>query len=131
LIAYLLTFLPMAGLLTIIPMMVAPSSDKNSRRHDEYCSSPSRKRGKRVDFTKMSDDEKVAWELQKEEHVRYRALHAQYASEMSAKKIGMLAKRQRVTYFHQPTSQHFEAVVVGVHLDDGPDQPYYVSYLLI
>jgi hypothetical protein len=85
-----------------------------------------------VDFTKMSDDEKVAWELQKEEHVRYRALHAQYASEMSAKKIGMLAKRQRVTYFHQPTSQHFEAVVVGVHLDDGPDQPYYVSccYLL-
>jgi hypothetical protein len=119
----------MAGLLTIIPMMVAPISDKNTRRPDEYCSSPSRKRGKRVDFTKMSDDEKVAWELQKEEHARYRALHAQYASEMNAKKIGMLAKRQRVSYFHQPTSQHFEAVVVGVHLDDGPDQPYYVSDL--
>jgi hypothetical protein len=122
----------MAGLLTIIPMMVAPRSDTSISRRDsdEYCSSPSRKRGKRVDFTKMTDDEKVAWELQKEEHIRYRALHAQYASEMKAKKIGMLAKRQRVTYFHQPTSQHFEAVVIGVHLDDGPDQPYYVSSIL-
>jgi hypothetical protein len=118
----------MTGYLTIpiIPQMVAPSSPTSSRRYDEYfSSSPPRKPGRRVDFTKMTDDERVAWVLQTEEHKRYRALHAQIASEMKAKKIGMLAQRQRVNYFHKPTEQHFEAVVVGVHLDDGPDQPYY------
>ena len=107
--------------------MIAPTNSLLAPRGDEYCSSPSRKRGKRVDFAKMTDDEKVAWKLQTEEHQRYRELHAQYTSEMKAKKVGMLAERQRVTYFHKPTSQFFEAVVVGVHLDDGPDQPYYVS----
>ena len=111
--------------------MVSPLSMVPFRRDSDDLffpsSGPATKRGPRVDFSKMTEDEKCAWKLQMEEHKRYRALHAQYASEMKARKCGMLAERQRVAYLHKPTGQNFEAVVVGVHLDDGPDQPYYVS----
>ena len=87
------------------------------------------KRGPKVDLSKMSEDERFAWEIQNEEHRRYRMLHAQRASEMNAKKHNMYAAAQRVDYFHKGNGQHFEAIIIGVHLDDGFDKPYYVSYL--
>jgi len=83
------------------------------------------KRGPKVDLSKMSEDERFAWEIQNEEHRRYRMLHAQRASEMNAKKHNMYAAAQRVDYFHKSNGQHFEAIIIGVHLDDGFDKPYY------
>lgn len=43
---------------------------------------------------------------------------------------GFFVEKQRVRYFHKGTETwHNNAVIVGVHFDDGPDKPYYVREL--
>jgi uncharacterized FlaG/YvyC family protein len=77
--------------------------------------------------TQITNDEKIAHKLQEEENDRYQKLKRQYDMEEKAKEINQFAKRQRVLYHSKIDNKWMDAVVVGVHLDDGPDKPYYVS----
>jgi len=72
-------------------------------------------------------DEQLARHLQQEEYQRYTRLRTQYDSERAAESRGVLAKGQCVYYVvnTETGSNTYEAVVVDVHLDDGPDNPYY------
>ena len=72
-------------------------------------------------------DEAFARKLQAEEDRRYNMLKIQKEAEDRAEKHGLYAKRQRVSYTHKGTGTQYDALVVGVHFDDGPDKPYYVS----
>jgi len=72
-------------------------------------------------------DEALARKLQAEEDRKFELLKAQLEAEELAEKNGKYAKRQRVSYHHKMTGTHYDAIIVGVHLDDGPDKPYYVS----
>jgi hypothetical protein len=67
-----------------------------------------------------------AKESEKEKR-RISMLTAQKEEEDRSRKIGQFAKKQRVSYHHRGTNKQYDAVIVGVHLDDGPDKPYYVS----
>lgn len=58
---------------------------------------------------------------------RITMLTAQKEEEDRSRKIGQFAKKQRVSYHHRGTNKQYDAFIVGVHLDDGPDKPYYVS----
>mmetsp|Transcript_10227 Transcript_10227/g.12943 ORF Transcript_10227/g.12943 Transcript_10227/m.12943 type:complete len:149 (-) Transcript_10227:441-887(-) len=73
----------------------------------------------------MRQDEKLAHTLQQEEDIRYKKLKTQYDSEQRAEKINQFVKRQRVSYHAKAEDKWIDAVVVGVHFDDGPDRPYY------
>jgi hypothetical protein len=54
-------------------------------------------------------------------------LQEQRARELNAATRGFFVKNQRVKYYHQANQRWIEdATVAGVHLDDGPDKPYYV-----
>lgn len=72
-------------------------------------------------------DEALARKLQAEEDRRLNTLKAQKEAEDRAEKDGLYAKRQRVLYVHRGTDKQYDAMVVGVHFDDDPDKPYYVS----
>lgn len=54
-------------------------------------------------------------------------LEAQKKAEELAESKGVFAKKQRVRYHNKSNNTISDAVVVGVHYDDGPDKPYYVS----
>jgi len=71
------------------------------------------------------DDEGFAKKLQAEEYTRYCRLRTQFEQERAAESRGVFAKRQRVQYLHKQTDVSYDAVIQGVHLDDGPDKPYY------
>ena len=47
--------------------------------------------------------------------------------EVEARARGHFVKKQKVRYLHKATDTWHDAVIVGVHFDDGPDKPYYVS----
>mmetsp|Transcript_6415 Transcript_6415/g.7963 ORF Transcript_6415/g.7963 Transcript_6415/m.7963 type:complete len:153 (+) Transcript_6415:86-544(+) len=70
-------------------------------------------------------DRQLANQMQKEEDQRHRRLTAQYESEKNAEKLNQFAKKQRVSYYSKIDDRLIDAVIVGVHLDDGPDKPYY------
>ena len=57
--------------------------------------------------------------------LRDSSLQAQRVREDQAARVGAFAMKQRVKYHHKATHTFFDAHVVGVHLDDGPDKPYY------
>ncbi|KAL7483411.1 hypothetical protein ACHAW6_009066 [Cyclotella cf. meneghiniana] len=52
-------------------------------------------------------------------------LDAQKKAEEVAATRGVFAKNQRVQYHNKLTNAVSDAVIIGVHLDDGPDNPYY------
>ena len=55
-------------------------------------------------------------------------LQGQQEREMKAKRQGLYVKKQRCHYYHKGSNQWFsDAHIAGVHFDDGPDKPYYVS----
>lgn len=62
-----------------------------------------------------------------ESTVRKRRLDAQRKLEEDAESRGAFAKKQRVKYHNKLHGRWDDAVIVGVHYDDGPDKPYYVS----
>ena len=105
--------------------IVAPSSrsaDTRTRtrtRNDEE----QKKRRK----SQESRDEALARKLQAEYDRKFRLLKAQKDAEDRAETQGLYAKKQRVSYIHRGTNTQYDAMVVGVHFDDGPDKPYYVS----
>ena len=72
-------------------------------------------------------DLEFAKKLQAEEYKRYQILRSQFEQERAAETRGVLAKKQRVEYKNQATGVSHPAIVIDVHLDDGPDRPYYVS----
>jgi hypothetical protein len=53
------------------------------------------------------------------------ALQSQKEKEKQAESMGSFVKKQRVKYLHKATEQWFDAHIIGVHFDDGPDKPYY------
>ena len=75
-------------------------------------------------------DLKLAQKIQLEENIRFQRIQKQYELESKAQQQGrnQFVKWQRVLY-HSKIDDNLmiDAVVVGVHFDDGPDQPYYVS----
>lgn len=62
-----------------------------------------------------------------EELMKRRRLDAQLKAEREAAARGpkFFAKKQRVRYLNKLTNSVCDAVVVGVHFDDGPENPYY------
>ena len=54
-----------------------------------------------------------------------RLLSDQKEREDRASEAGMFVKNQRALYLHKASGQQVDAQVVGVHHDDGPDNPYY------
>lgn len=78
----------------------------------------------------MSDDQvtsdaEFAKQLQIEEERKENLLKAQFEDESNAMDHGHFCKRQRVMYHHRSKDAFYEAVIVGVHYDDGPNKPYY------
>jgi hypothetical protein len=68
-----------------------------------------------------------------EERQKQSMLQEQRARELKAATRGFFVKNQRVKYYNQ-ANQHWieDTTIAGVHLDDGPDKPYYVrNYLLM
>ena len=62
-----------------------------------------------------------------EERQKQSMLQEQRARELNAATQGFFVKNQRVKYYHQANQSWIEdTTVAGVHLDDGPDKPYYV-----
>mmetsp|Transcript_1144 Transcript_1144/g.2652 ORF Transcript_1144/g.2652 Transcript_1144/m.2652 type:complete len:149 (-) Transcript_1144:94-540(-) len=57
--------------------------------------------------------------------IRKRRLDAQRKAEQDAEANGVFAKKQRVQYRNKANNTICDAVVVGVHFDDGLDKPYY------
>ena len=96
--------------------VVAPRASEND--NEDEAMSPQERR-----------DESLARQLQDEEDTRLRMLKAQYDAEEQASKHGefSFAKRQRVSYHHRGSGLNYGAVIIGVHSDDGPEKPYYVS----
>ena len=72
-----------------------------------------------------SDDEKS--NKPDPERIKRRRLDAQKKAEELAESNGVFAKKQRVFYHNKSTDTMHDAYIVGVHFDDGPDKPYYVS----
>jgi hypothetical protein len=62
-----------------------------------------------------------------EKSLRKRRLECQRKMEAEAESLGAFAKKQRVKYHNKLQGRWHDAVVIGVHHDDGPDKPYYVS----
>ena len=62
-----------------------------------------------------------------ENKLKRRRLDAQFKAEKEAEERGpkFFAKKQRVRYFNKVSNSICDAVVVGVHFDDGPQDPYY------
>ena len=58
--------------------------------------------------------------------IKKRRLDAQLKAETEAESRGAFCKKQRVKYHNKLLGKWNDAVIVGVHHDDGPDKPYYV-----
>ncbi len=74
-----------------------------------------------------NQDLSLAQEVQKEEKIKYNRIKTQYDLEQKSMMNKQFAKWQRVKYYSKGDDMYVDAVVVGVHFDDGPDRPYYVS----
>lgn len=74
-----------------------------------------------------NQDSLLAHKMQQEENIRSQRLETQHELETKAGEINQFSKWQRVLYYSKIDDLMIEAVVVGVHFDDGPDKPYYVS----
>lgn len=59
------------------------------------------------------------------ENYRKNRLRAQLKAEEQAGKYNQYAPHQRVRYHFRATDTWYDAAVVAIHLDDGPDKPYY------
>jgi len=62
---------------------------------------------------------------------RERMIRAQFEAEKVARRHHRFAKNQRVSYHHKASNSPYDSFIVAVHLDDGPDRPYYVSRIKI
>jgi hypothetical protein len=57
-------------------------------------------------------------------------LASQQEREIKAIDVNQFVTNQRIRYYHKLSDKWFDGHVVAVHLDDGPDKPYYtISYI--
>lgn len=75
---------------------------------------------------KVSDARERQQTTSQEHIIRKRRLDAQQKAETEAESRGAFCKKQRVKYHNKLLGKWDDAVIVGVHYDDGPDKPYYV-----
>ena len=79
--------------------------------------------------SKNSEDDSttIANSYSDDNQMKRKRLDAQLKAEKEAEARGpkFFAKKQRVRYLNKMTNAVCDAVVVGVHYDDGPDKPYY------
>ena len=111
--------------------IVAPRGEDSSPTNETSSPKNSRKRRKMTGSERQQELERIDAEMAKELQSQFdrmnRMLEAQKEEEERAAKYGKFAKKQRVSYHHRANDTYYDAVIVGVHLDDGPDKPYYVS----
>mmetsp|Transcript_31773 Transcript_31773/g.48737 ORF Transcript_31773/g.48737 Transcript_31773/m.48737 type:complete len:172 (-) Transcript_31773:68-583(-) len=73
--------------------------------------------------------EQCTQEQQREENpeiaMRRMQLESQRQRELEAESRGAYIAKQRVKYHYRAMDSFHDAVILGVHLDDGPDKPYY------
>ena len=93
-----------------------------------------RKKSMNKNIDQISRDELMARKLQQEaeeaerkRRQKQREDETQRKLEMEAETKGMFAKRQNVIYYHKGSNKKYYSQIIGVHFDDGPDRPYYVS----
>jgi hypothetical protein len=72
----------------------------------------------------VKEDEERSEKLRKLERKSH-MLSEQKEGEERATASGVFIKKQSARYLHKASKRWFDAHVVGVHLDDGPDNPYY------
>eukprot|EP00978_Attheya_sp_CCMP212_P002670 scaffold5469_cov54-Attheya_sp.AAC.2 len=75
--------------------------------------------------TEEPGDAALAQKLWKEEKILFKRLETQKEKEEEAETRGAFIKQQRVKYHHKASDAYYDAVIIGVHFDDGPDRPYY------
>ena len=59
--------------------------------------------------------------------IRRNRLKAQWDAEQRAQQHDQYAPNQRAKYHYRADDIWYDAIVVAIHLDDGPNHPYYVS----
>mmetsp|Transcript_7816 Transcript_7816/g.11228 ORF Transcript_7816/g.11228 Transcript_7816/m.11228 type:complete len:174 (-) Transcript_7816:175-696(-) len=64
-------------------------------------------------------------EVDPETRIRRMQLNSQREREIQAESRNAYVKKQRVKYHYRAMDSWHDAVILGVHLDDGPDKPYY------
>lgn len=73
----------------------------------------------------LQEEERGNDDAEREQEQKDMLLRGQKEREDLAIAAGKFVKNQRARYVHKATEEWFDAWVVGVHLDDGPDNPYY------
>jgi hypothetical protein len=77
---------------------------------------------------RKSEQKKKQEQREKEKNELESSMEMQRAKELDAERRNAFAVNQRVRYFHKSSNAWYDAYVAGVHLDDGPDKPYYVRH---
>lgn len=113
--------------------ILAPRRSKDTNKKDKNGDADEGKsndnsQDEAVPVDTSGDDEPQEQESQ-EAILRKRRLDYQQKMENEAESRGAFCKKQRVKYHNRIQDTWYDAVIVGVHFDDGPDNPYYVSIL--
>ena len=110
---------------------IAPREESDDTSEQESNPSNTRRRRRRsMSDEQVTSDAAFAKQLQIEEERKEKLLKTQFEDESNALNHGHFCKRQRVMYHLKSKDAFYEAVIVGVHYDDGPNQPYYVRFIL-
>ena len=112
----------------VAPVKMSGNENDNDNHSSSSFSSPDMKR-RRIDQEKQNE-QLSRNKVQKEDDERYRRLKSQFEIEQRAEKVNQYVKKQRVLYYSKLEDKWIDAIVVGVHFDDGPDRPYYVSLFM-
>ena len=78
------------------------------------------------DFKKLRE-EALRQQQRQAKQIRENRLRVQLEAEKRAEMYHQYAPHQRVRYHFRATDTWYDAIVVAIHFDDGPDNPYYVS----
>ena len=65
------------------------------------------------------------------EQIKRNHLQTQLLSEQHAATHNLYAPNQRVQYHYRAQDCWYDALVLAIHLDDGPNHPYYVSPVVV
>ena len=71
------------------------------------------------------EDQEQQQQQQREIDQKQRMLSDQKEREEKAKAVGAFVKNQSARYHHKLSGEWFDAQIVGVHHDDGVENPYY------
>ena len=78
-----------------------------------------------VEAEVQEEEEEETNNISSEALQKQQLLQAQRHREEEATRRNKYCDKQRVRYFYKAANKWYDAVVVGVHYDDGPDKPYY------